>query len=204
MATETRNKDKGPMANDPMVRRAPNHQQRHETRRWEPDHPYGPFAMMRDMQEQVDRWFNRSGLGSWMSPSRWTSSAGNWMSRAAGQDGDWAPAIDAFQRGNEFIIRADVPGMTRNDLSVEIGDDAITLRGERRNEAQEERDGMYWSERSYGSFSRVIPLPPGAISDSAKANFNNGVLEVVIQAPSQEVRRGRKIDITGHDEATKK
>jgi HSP20 family protein len=202
MATGTRNKDKSTTPNDPMVHRAPQHR-RHEMRRWEPEH-YAPFAMMRDMQEQVDRWFNRIGVGNWTSPSSWASSAGNWMSRAAQQIGDWTPAIDAFQRGNEFIVRADVPGMTRNDLSVEIGDDAITIHGERKHEQQEERDGVYWSERSYGSFSRVIPLPPGAISDSAKANFNNGVLEVVIQSPSQEVRRGRKVDITGHDEATKK
>jgi HSP20 family protein len=89
--------------------------------------------------------------------------------------------------------------MTRNDLTVEIGDDAITIRGERKNEMQDEREGMFWTERSYGTFSRVIPLPPGAISDSAKANFNNGVLEVVLEAPSQEVRRGRKVDITGHE-----
>ena len=203
MAGDTRNKDRGSAANDPIVRRAPHRQQRHEMRTWDADHPYGPFAMMRDMQEQVDRWFNRIGVGNWMSPSSWTSSAGNWISRGAEQAGDWAPAIDAFQRGHEFVIRADVPGMTRNDLNVEIGDDAITIRGERRNELQEEREGMYWSERSYGSFSRVIPLPPGAISDSAKANFSNGVLEVVIQAPSHEVRRGRKVDITGHDDTKK-
>jgi HSP20 family protein len=58
---------------------------------------------------------------------------------------------------------------------------------------------MYWTERSYGSFCRTIPLPPGAIAESAKANFHNGVLEIVMQAPSQEARRGRKIDITSHE-----
>ena len=197
MATDTRNKDRGKSSSDPMVHRAPQRQQR-EMRRWEPDRHYGPFAMMRDMQDQVDRWFNSSGLSHWASPSNWTSPS-TWMSRTAEHNGDFAPAIDAFQRGNEFVIRADVPGMARNDLDVEIGDEAITIRGERKHESQEERDGVYWTERSYGSFARVVPLPPGAISDSAKANFNNGVLEVVIQAPSQEVRRGRKVDITGHD-----
>lgn len=196
MATDTRNKDKqasaSDRANDRIAQRSPQHP-RHETRRWEPtQQSYGPFAMMRDMQDQVDRWFSRLGVSDWTSPT-------SWLSRASEQVGDWTPAIDAFQRGNEFIIRADVPGMTRNDLNVEIGDEAITIRGERKNESQEEREGMYWTERSYGSFSRVVPLPPGAISDSAKANFNNGVLEVVVQAPSQEVRRGRKIDITGHE-----
>jgi HSP20 family protein len=185
MATDTRNKGK-------VARRPPQQPRGQEMRRRDAgEHAYGPFAMMRDMQDQVDHWFGRLGLSDWASPS-------SWLSRAGEAVGDWMPAVDAFQRGNEFIIRADVPGMTRSDLNVEIGDDAITIRGERRNESHEEREGTYWSERSYGTFSRVIPLPPGAISDSAKANFSNGVLEVVVQAPSQEVRRGRKIDITGH------
>jgi HSP20 family protein len=170
---------------------------RNDMRRWEHDrNAYGPFGLMRQMQDEVDRWFGRLGFGGLPSPS-------NWMSRAGQQIGDWSPAVDAFQRGNEFVVRADVPGMARNDLSVEIGDDALTIRGERKHEHKEEREGVFWSERSHGSFCRVVPLPPGAISDSAKANFNNGVLEVVIQAPSEETRRGRKIDITAHDETRK-
>jgi HSP20 family protein len=172
-------------------------QQRGDMRRWEGHRYYGPGGLMRQMQEEMDRWFGRLGFGGLASPS-------NWMSRAGEQMGEWSPAIDAFQHGNEFVVRADVPGMSRNDLTVEIGDDALTIRGERKSEQREERDGMFWSERSYGSFSRVVPLPPGAISDSAKANFNNGVLEIVIQAPSSEARRGRRVDITGHDETGRK
>lgn len=172
----------------PTTRRPP---ERTEPRRWEPSqYSSGPGTLMRQMQDQMDRWFSRFGLGGgWGSP--FTS-----MSRATGM-GDWTPAIDAFQRGNEFIIRADVPGMTRNDLSVEIGDDSIAIRGERKHDEHGEDEGVYWSERSYGTFYRVVPLPPGAIADSAKAKFSNGVLEVTLQAPSAETRRGRKIDISG-------
>jgi HSP20 family protein len=162
---------------------------------------HGPFGVMRQMQDEVDRWFNRFGVDpSWASPSAWMASA----AEAAGKLGEWMPSIDAFQRGNEFVVRADVPGMTRNDLTVEVGEDAVTISGERKHDQKEEKDGVFWSERSYGTFCRVVPLPPGAISESAKANFNNGVLEIVMQAPSPESRRGRKIDITGHDEMTKK
>jgi HSP20 family protein len=123
------------------------------------------------------------------------------MSPMAQQLGDWTPAVEAFQRGNEFVVRVEAPGMNRQDLTVEAGDDSLTIRGERKHEHEENRDGMFWTERSYGSFTRVIPLPPGAISDSAKASFNNGVLEVVMSAPSAETRRGRRIDISGstHD-----
>jgi HSP20 family protein len=140
------------------------------------------------------RWFSRFGFSG--SPT-------SWLAQAAGSPTEWMPAVDAFQRGNEFVIRADVPGMNRHDLSVEIGDDAVTIRGERKHETDEERDGVYWSERSYGSFCRVVPVPPGAIGESAKASFSNGVLEIVMSAPSQEARRGRKIDISGAREEKK-
>src|SRR5215204_6447848 len=74
---------------------------------------------------------------------------------------DWSPAIEAFQRGQEFIVHVDAPGVRRRDVEVEVGDDALTIHGERRQDRQEERDGMFWTERSYGSFTRTIPLPAG-------------------------------------------
>jgi HSP20 family protein len=196
MTTDARHKHEKAGGAGDVMRRQANYP---EARRWQGEpSSAGPFGLMRQMQDEVDRWFGRLGWDrGWASPS-------NWLSRVGEQMGDWMPAIDAFQRGSEFVIRADVPGMARNDVSVEIGDDAVTIRGERKHEHKEDRDGVFWSERSYGSFSRVVPLPPGAISDSAKATFTNGVLEVVVQAPSQETRRGRKIDIAGQDETTSK
>ena len=137
---------------------------------------YGPFAIMRQGLDEMERW------------------VGHWGKSVTG---DWSPAIETFQRGNDIVIRADVPGMTRQDLQVEVGDDAVTIRGERKQDRTDERDGMFWTERSYGSFTRVIPLPAGAMTDSAKATFTNGVLEIVMPAPSAEARRGRKLDISG-------
>jgi HSP20 family protein len=147
---------------------------------------YGPFAWMRQMQDQLDRAF--TGL--------WGSTSGSsWTPETVFGPSDWAPAIDVFQRGNDLVIRADVPGLSKDDITVDIADDQLTIRGERRHDHEEERDGVFRSERSYGSFYRVIPLPQGAIADSAKATFNNGVLEIVLQAPSFDVRRGRRVEI---------
>lgn len=144
----------------------------------------GPFGMMRRLQDDFDRLFGSIGVGrGWMEPFGDRESA------------DWTPAIEAFQRGNDFVVRADVPGLSREDLSVEVGENALTIRGDRKYDHEEEREGIYRSERSYGSFCRVIPLPEGAVTESAKANFKDGVLEVVVQAPSQEVSRGRRIEI---------
>jgi HSP20 family protein len=144
----------------------------------------GPFAIMRRMQDDLDRWFGTFGLAR-----GWPAFFGD------EQRADWTPAIEAFQRGNEFVVRADVPGLSRENVTVEIGEDTLTISGERKHERKEEREGIFRSERSYGSFCRVIPLPEGALAESAKANFKDGVLEVTMQAPSREVRRGRRIEI---------
>ena len=176
------------------------HQRPHEAHRQREGQSSSPFSLMHQGIDELDRWFQRltggreSASSSWASPS-WMSPT-SWM-HAAERMGDWSPAIETFQRGNEFVIRADVPGMMRTDLHIEAGDDSITISGERKQEQREERDGAFWSERTYGSFSRTVPLPPGAISESAKATFTNGVLEIVLQAPSPQARRGRKIDISG-------
>ena len=77
-----------------------------------------------------------------------------------------------------------------------IDEDMLTIQGERKQEHEEEREGWYRNERSYGSFFRAIPLPEGTIADSAKASFKDGVLEIVLQAPPQEVSRGRRLEIS--------
>jgi HSP20 family protein len=158
---------------------------RHELQRRDPFDTLwsSPFAMMRRMQDEFDRWFNSPGASR------------NWLT-SQGEQLDWAPAVDVFQRGSDLVVRADVPGLSKDDLNVEISDDSLTIRGERRHEKEEEKEGVYRSERSYGSFARVIPLPEGTITDSAKANFKDGVLEIVMQAPGREVKRGRRVEIS--------
>jgi HSP20 family protein len=198
MATETRSHKTDQRATEPSPARAPEARAMGQSD-WAQRSSYSPFAIMRQGIDEMDRWWGRLTGGAGWAPA----SGRGALSHFAQQLGDWSPAIEAFQRGTEFVVRAEVPGMNRKDLTVEAGDDSITIRGERRQEQQEDREGAYWTERSYGSFTRVIPLPPGTITDSAKASFNNGVLEIVMQAPSPETRRGRRIDITGAHEEKK-
>src|SRR5262245_38134461 len=89
----------------------------------------GPFSFMRRMTEDMDRM-----LGDiWGSARQWPA-----LFREGGRP-EWSPAIEAFQRGSEFVVRADIPGLSRDDITVEIGDDALTIRGERKYDHQEER-----------------------------------------------------------------
>jgi HSP20 family protein len=111
----------------------------------------------------------------------------------------WAPEVEVLQKNNELTIRADLPGLKRDEVSVEVTDNAVTIQGERKREHEVEREGDYRTERSYGSFYRVIPLLEGAISDQAKASFRDGVLDITMPAPPTS--KGRRLEIT---EGTKK
>jgi len=142
-----------------------------------------PFALLGRLAEEMTGVFAEAGDARRAWGGRTSSLA------------TWAPDIDVVQRGNELVVRADLPGVNPDDVVVEVSDDAITLSGERQEERQEERNGVYRVERSYGSFFRAVPLPDGAIVDQAKANFKDGVLEITVPAPPEQVSRGRRLEI---------
>jgi len=106
----------------------------------------------------------------------------------------WAPHIEIVERDGKLIVQADLPGVRKEDVNVQIEHDAIILHGERRQEETREERGFYHTERSYGSFHRIIPLPEGVDSDQAKAKFRDGVLTIELPAP-QPRRGGRTLTI---------
>jgi HSP20 family protein len=150
----------------------------------------GPFRTLQRMADEMDRVFDDFGLGR-----RWSSGRRQFGTEI------WAPDVEVFQKNNELTIRADLPGLKKDEVTVEVADQAVTLHGERKREVEEEREGIYRSERSYGSFWRVIPLPEGAITEQAKANFRDGVLEITMPAPPASTSKGRRLEI---GEGTKK
>jgi hypothetical protein len=90
---------------------------------------------------------------------------------------------------------ADLPGLTKDDINVDITDDALVIRGERKSEREENEEGYYRSERSYGSFYRQIPLPEGVNVDDADATFRDGVLEITMTAPERAAEQCRRLEI---------
>jgi HSP20 family protein len=160
-----------------------------EGRRTGLSRPFGfggsPFRALQRISDEMDRMFDDVGFGR-----RWMTSTP--FFREGGVT--WAPDVELFQKNNELVIRADLPGLNRDEVSVDITDDAVTIHGERKREHEEEREGLYRSERSYGSFSRTIPLPEGAITEQAKATFRDGVLEIAMPAPPTS--KGRRLEIT--------
>jgi HSP20 family protein len=152
-----------------------------------------PFEFMERMSEEMDRWFE-DVTRSFGFP-RWSPLSRTRFGRRA-QEGVWTPRIEAGLEGDSFVVRADLPGLKKDDIQVEVTDDAITISGERREEHEEEHEGYWRSEREYGKFYRSIPLPEGAIGETAQASFRDGVLEIRMQAPPAEATRGRRIEIT--------
>jgi HSP20 family protein len=145
-----------------------------------------PFSIMRRFSEEMDRLFGDFGF---------EGSLASEFGRLADLEGSmWSPQVEAFERDGKLIVRADLPGLTKDDINVDITDDAIKIRGERRQEKEENEEGYYRSERSYGSFYREIPLPSGVHSEEANASFRNGVLEITMPAPARQMG-SRRIEI---------
>ena len=115
---------------------------------------------------------------------------------------NWAPDIEMLAQDGNLVIRADLPGIDKDDIDVEIKENRLTIKGERKKEFEEEKDGVYRSERSYGSFRRTLPLPESVNTDEAKAIFKNGVLEVTLAAPQLETT-GKRLEITEAGTQTK-
>ena len=106
----------------------------------------------------------------------------------------WAPAIEVQERDGKHIVHAELPGLSPDDVKVEIENDLLVIQGERRSEQQSTEEGSRRTERHYGRFYRAIPLPEGANAEQAHASFRDGVLEVSMPV-TQAQPRTRKIPI---------
>lgn len=144
-----------------------------------------PFAFMKRFAEEMDHLFEDFNFDR------------DWVAPVLGRDfgNMWSPQVEMLEHDGELIVRADLPGLSKDDVKVELRDNAIIIEGERRGENEEKREGFYRSERSYGKFYRSLPLPEGVEVNDATANFNNGVLEVKVKTLKHEKRKPRRLEI---------
>ncbi|MDQ3647697.1 MAG: Hsp20/alpha crystallin family protein [Actinomycetota bacterium] len=112
-------------------------------------------------------------------------------SQAQGQR--WSPAMDLVEAEDHFVLKADLPGLGEEDISIEIQDNTLTLSGERRSEHETAERGWYRVERAFGRFSRSLTLPEGVDAEGVSAAFDKGVLDVRIPKPEQ--RKPRQVQI---------
>jgi HSP20 family protein len=148
-----------------------------------------PFLAMQRMAEDMDHLFESVGFG------RAGFGISPFLAGSSLQQFPWTPQVETFRRGDKLIVRADLPGMSKDDVNVQIEDGLLTISGERCEESEEDRDDFYRSERRYGQFSRAIPLPDGVSDAHCEASFKDGVLEVSLVAPRKEERKARRVQI---------
>lgn len=108
--------------------------------------------------------------------------------------GELSPSVDIYEEGGDLVLKAELPGIKKEDLNVTITENRITIAGEKKQEEKAEKKDYHWVERSYGSFTRNFRLPDNVKGDAAKASFKEGVLE--IRVPKTKDTKQKKITIT--------
>jgi HSP20 family protein len=141
-----------------------------------------PFAFMRRVNQELDRAF---GLRPEVpGPVEF-------------YDRMWTPEIEVFERNGAFVVRVDLPGLTKDDVTIAVTHDELTIEGERKLEAETKKEAFYRTERAYGTFSRRVAIPEHVKTEDTVASFKNGVLEIEMPTiPVPEVKK-RTVDITG-------
>ena len=137
---------------------------------------FNPYRDMTALQDRVNRLF---------SDVRFQSS---------GADGrGWSPAVDIFERGEDLVLRAEVPGVTKGDLDVSVDENVLTLRGERVRDEKVAEESYHRIERHYGSFVRTFSLPSHVDTSRVEARYKDGILEVVL--PKLEEAKPKQIEV---------
>lgn len=131
--------------------------------RWDPARELD--SLQGDMNRLFDRFFDGRGTN--------------------GGSRRWVPAMDLVETDADLVLRADLPGMSKEDVEIEVKDNVLTVSGERRSESEEKGEGFHRVERSFGRFSRALTLPRGVDADRVNAEFTDGVLEVRIPKPEE-------------------
>jgi HSP20 family protein len=112
----------------------------------------------------------------------------------------WVPAMDLAETDDQLVLRADLPGLDKDDVNIEVKDGVLTVSGERKAEHEETKNGYHRVERAYGGFSRSLALPRGIDAEQVRAGFDKGVLEVRIPKPAE--RKSHRVQIGASVEGT--
>lgn len=154
-----------------------------ETRSVTPWRPFmGLTGWERDMDKMLEDFFGRRARPWW--PERWA--------RAEEMEVK-LPIVDVFEEKDDIVVKAELPGMEKDNIEVNLTDHTLTIKGEKKKEEEVKEENYYRSERSYGSFVRTVELPKDVRADKVKAAFKNGILEV--RMPKTEEAKAKEIKV---------
>lgn len=141
-----------------------------------------PLCGLLDIQKEIDELFNLSLFGD--------------VNQDVGIFKDvFAPAIDIYEDKDSFVVKADLPGLKQDEIDVQVTDDILTIKGEKKQEVEKKEKNYYRFERSYGSLSRSVALPKYVDVAKTKATYKDGVLELVMPKTEEAKKKQIKIDI---------
>lgn len=147
--------------------------------------PARPLSTFEEVEKRFEDFFRR--------PFALTGPP--WLPGLRMAESEIAPSIDIYEEDGDVVVKAELPGMKKEDIEVNLADQMITVSGEKKKEEKVEKKGYYRLERSYGSFARSFNLPSGVRTDDAKATFKNGVLEIRIPKTEEAKRKVNKVSI---------
>lgn len=143
--------------------------------RWRNRNEAAPWSALRELEDEMSRVFGDQGPG--------------WPGLAT----EWIPSVDLNEKDDEYVLEADLPGMTKDDIEVVAMDNAITVKGERKGEHESTGKGYHRFERRYGSFQRTFEIPGGFDSDKVDAKYEDGVLRVKL--PKREESKPKQLNV---------
>lgn len=142
--------------------------------RWNANPELSPWSALRDLENQFNQFFGDTSGG-----------------RTGGQS--WVPAVDVHEEDDAYVVEADIPGLKKEDIHLEVIENTLTIKGERKSERETKKDGFRRVERSYGSFQRSVEVPGGFDAENVSAKFEDGVLKV--RMPKREETKPRRIAV---------
>ena len=150
-----------------------------------------PAARAPSPFEEMDRLFEAMMPRGWLRPMRWEWPS---MSGMAQPFEGRMPKVDVIDRDSEVLVKAELPGVKKDDIDITVSDNSVTIRGCTSHESKEEKGDYYRMEMSRGEFSRTVTLPAEIDSDKAKAGFSDGVLELTLPKVTKAKRRAIKVE----------
>jgi HSP20 family protein len=144
---------------------------------------WDPFKELEEMSNRLNQLFRVGGEG------------GQGETREALAGFDWAPSIDISETDQAYIVRADLPGVKKEDLSITVDNGVLTVRGERKQRSEEKGEKLHRVETRYGSFMRRFTLPDNAAEEKVDAQMKNGCLEVRVPKTEEKKSKVRSVEI---------
>jgi HSP20 family protein len=141
--------------------------------------PWSSFGRLSDLRDEIDRLFD--------APLSELARTSNLLS-------GWTPALDVYEQKDSFVIKAELPGMKKEDITVSLHDGSLSISGERKNETKHEEAEVYRAERFFGRFQRTVTLPAPVAPDKVKAQYKDGILTVTL--PKTEEAKPKQIDVS--------